>query len=55
MCGFSSKLDVKKMVGEEINCEKNVKLRNHFVSNLFFGILVKSEGKDAMKLENLEN
>ena len=33
VCGFSSKLDVKKMAGEEKDCAKDVKLRNHFVSN----------------------
>ena len=55
VCGFSSKLDAKKMAGGEINCEKDLKLRNHFVPNSFFGILVKSKGKDAMKLEKLEN
>ena len=42
----------KNMAGEETNCEKDVKLRNHFVSNRFYVILVKSDGKNAMKLEN---
>ena len=40
------------MAGEETNCEKDVKLRNHFVSNRFYVILVKSDGKNMMKLEN---
>ena len=35
VCGFSSKLDVKIMVAEEKDCAKDVKLRNHFVSNRF--------------------
>ena len=43
------------MVAEEKDCAKDVKLRNHFVSNRFFVILVKSEEKDAIKLEKLEN
>ena len=55
VCGFSSKLDVKKMAGEEKDCAKDVKLRNHFVSNRFFLILVKSEGKNAIKLEKLKD
>ena len=42
------------MAGEETNCEKDVKLRNHFVSNRFYVILVKSDGGDAMKLEKLK-
>ena len=42
------------MTGEETICEKDVKLRNHFVSNRFFVILEKNEGKDAMKLEKLK-
>jgi len=42
----------KNMAGEETNCEKDVKLRNHFVSNRFYVILVKSDRKNAMKLEN---
>ena len=55
VCGFSSKLDVKKMAGEEKDCAKDVKLRNHLVSNRFFLILVKSEGKNAIKLEKLKD
>ena len=55
VCGFSSKLDVKNMVVEEKYCEKDVKLRNHFVSNRFFVILVKNERKDRIKLEKLGN
>ena len=45
----------KNMAGEETNCEKDVKLRNHFVSNRFYVILVKSDGKNEMKLENNKN
>ena len=46
MCGFSSKLDVKKWQEE-----KDLKLSNYFVSKGFFVILVKTEGNDAMKIE----
>jgi hypothetical protein len=42
----------KNMAGEETNFEKDVKLRNHFVANRFYVILVKSDGTNAMKLEN---
>ena len=49
-------LDVKKIAKAENKCEKDVKLRNHFVSNRFFVILVKNERKeDPMKFEKLEN
>ena len=50
-------LDVKKKIAKAENkCEKDVKLRNHFVSNRFFVILVKNERKeDPMKFEKLEN
>ena len=44
----------RNMAGEETNCAKDAKLRNHFVSNRFYVILVKSDGKNAMKLENLK-
>ena len=43
----------------EVGCEKMaggaLKLRNYFVSKGFFRILVKTDGKDAMKIEKLEN
>ena len=42
----------KNMAGEKTNCEKDVKLRNHFVSNRFYVVLVRSDGKNAMKFEN---
>jgi hypothetical protein len=45
----------KKMAGEEKDCAEDVKLRNHFVSNRFFLILIKSEGKNAIKLEKLKD
>ena len=45
----------KNMAGEETNYEKYVKMRNHFVSNRFFVIFVKHEGKDAMKIKQFEN
>ena len=52
VCGFSLKLYAKKHGRRETNCDKDFKLRNHFVSNRFYVILVKSDGKNAMKLEN---
>ena len=56
MCGFFFELDAKKIAKAENKCEKDVKLRNHFVSNRFFVILVKNERKeDPMKFEKLEN
>ena len=47
----------KNMAGEETNCEKDVKLRNHFVSNRFYVILVKSDGKMRwnLKIRKLSN
>ena len=41
------------MVVEENDGGKDVNLRNYCVSNRFFVILVESEGKDAIKLEQL--
>ena len=43
------------MVVEENDGGKDVNLRNHFVLNRFFVIVVKSEGEDAIKLEKLKD